>query len=387
MPLALAELQKLLDVEEKLSIDLEWCRVGDEGAEALAKCVEAGNLTNLDLAWNALTEKGSTCLVNAMSSTGQLSRLNLQGNQVGDMGAGKQAYCPALDRQPLNLRIARPAEYIAQFLHADKSLTSLSVESCDIGPQGFARLCSTLDFNSGLTSLNLSRNNAGSNNPSYLISRALGSNFVLTSLDIGGNGLSEWDLLYIADALNETSVIQKLQIGSTTKKAEDVFDAVFKQRSNSCNPLSAGAPRFSSAPGVLTQRNSIFGDIGFEGEEEDGGAYAEVSSHSPTAGMLAIAKNKRNPRRRRSFGERAIRMVGGGKLSKKITGKKGRSVSAVCADVMLFTSATWMCLSASEILPDDVQSRAQQGAQQLLLRDAASGAVEEGADTAREGLF
>jgi hypothetical protein len=291
MPLAPAELQKMLDsAEKKPSIDLEWCRVGDEGIELLAKHLESSaTLTNLDLAWNAISFKGATCLANSIAQSPQLTRLNLQGNPVGDTGA----------------------EYLAQLLQKDQTLTALGVESCHIGPQGFSRIISTLQVNVGLTSLNISRNTAGNNNPAILVSSSLKKNNTLTSLDIGGNGLSEGDFFWIADAIG--SAFQQLRIGSTTQKAEAAVAAVLERRRPYCGHIMQ--------TGVLTERNSMF----ICGAEEGvGDMYEEVSTHSPTAG-LSVGKSQVPARRRRSFGERAIKLAGGARMAKVITGKQGEA--------------------------------------------------------------
>ena len=43
-------------------------------------------------------------------------------------------------------------------LRCNKVLTSLKLRDCDIGPEGFSELSSTLDLNTTLTKLDLSEN-------------------------------------------------------------------------------------------------------------------------------------------------------------------------------------------------------------------------------------
>lgn len=123
------------------SLFLSFCKIGDAGAELLADAFAGGvTLTELDLGWNGIGDKGTMALVKAVvAENSTLEVLSLGHNNIGAPGAIS----------------------LSEGLVENKSLLELKLRFNRIGCDGASALAKSLDYNDTLTTLDLTRNEIG----------------------------------------------------------------------------------------------------------------------------------------------------------------------------------------------------------------------------------
>lgn len=158
-----------------------WGSMQAEGAVALAAALEgtAGlELKRLDLDHNQIGDIGATALAGALQHMPTLVNLDLKGNGIGDLGAkaiGTELWHTAL-------------------------LTHLDLDKNSIGPSGARALTAALRKAPMLTFLSLSRNSIGDEGAKALAS-VLRHMPGLMALDVSANGLGNEGQLVLAAAM------------------------------------------------------------------------------------------------------------------------------------------------------------------------------------------
>ncbi|KAG8469075.1 hypothetical protein KFE25_007593 [Diacronema lutheri] len=172
-------------------IDLGANRIGDAGAAALAEGLR-GNSTVRDL-WlnnNALTMHSAKPLARALADPNcALEKLNLNYNQLGDLGA----------------------DALAKALQLNESLRTLSLDGNGISDVGAAPLARALHTNATLAELWLEDNRCGDVAAMHL-GRALKANVGLAELYLWGNQVGDAGAFMLARGLAANGVLQALRL-------------------------------------------------------------------------------------------------------------------------------------------------------------------------------
>jgi len=114
------------------TLDLHGCRIGDEGAKALAAGVAAsGSLAILCLGSNQIGDEGAKALAAGAAASGSLVSIGLGNNQIGDEGA----------------------KALAEAVCFSGSLAHLNLHSCGIGDEGAKALAASVAASSSLAEL------------------------------------------------------------------------------------------------------------------------------------------------------------------------------------------------------------------------------------------
>jgi Leucine-rich repeat (LRR) protein len=153
-----------------LKIDLSDCALGDGGVSTLAQTGSFTTLVEVKIGLNSMTSTGVGVLLEALEEASHITDLDLQGNPIGDEGAVRLA-----------IRSLRN--------NALPTLTSLSLDNCGIGDDGFIALVSALEQNTSLLLLDLRRNHFGVSEP-----------------------VSERAFLALARSLPEIQVLQRIDL-------------------------------------------------------------------------------------------------------------------------------------------------------------------------------
>lgn len=150
--------------------------LGDDGAKAIAAqfLASARRLRKLDLRYNDIQVAGMQAICEALLES-NVEYLYLEGNQVGNDGA--KALANLLEQQALsecnalrevflgaNKIQADGAKFLAEILHQNKYLSKLYLEGNDIGLQGanaFSTVLEALQGDTGLKHLFVDNNNIG----------------------------------------------------------------------------------------------------------------------------------------------------------------------------------------------------------------------------------
>ena len=193
----------LASVIGEFRVDLDNCRMGDQGCKSLVKSVDQylnrdcaiTSRAILELAGNLLTDEGIVYLAELLSETDIISKLTLghtlSGNRIESRG--------------LHL--------ISSALITNKSLIELDLSNCSfqITPENGPVLEKMLKSNSSLKSL-LFRNTHVSDAGVWYIANGLTANKAITSLRLYNCGITSTGAQYIGDALASNKSLHLLNI-------------------------------------------------------------------------------------------------------------------------------------------------------------------------------
>ncbi|TYZ69301.1 hypothetical protein PybrP1_003929 [[Pythium] brassicae (nom. inval.)] len=162
------------------TLDLGFNRIGDRGAALLAQALETNaTLERLYLSGNDIGPAGALALARALAANSALRSLHLSGNNVGEDGAA----------------------HLADGLRANRGLRALYVGTNGIGSRGMARLADALTVNRTLAELTLGQNRIGSAGLRHVADALASGRTVLTTLEMGKNGIDQHGALALARAL------------------------------------------------------------------------------------------------------------------------------------------------------------------------------------------
>ncbi|CAF3972958.1 unnamed protein product [Adineta steineri] len=195
-------------------LNLCWNQVGDRGAKYLSKGLQNNKtLTTLNLLNNQIGDKGAQYLGEALQKNKTLTKLELYENQIGDEGA--QYLGEALQKNTtltkLDLSYNRIRAEGAKNLGKALTLTTLILSSNQIEAQGAKHLGEGLQNNTKLTSLNLSSNHIEAQGAKNL-GEALQKNRTLTQLDLSSNQIGDQGAKDLGEALQDNITLTTLNL-------------------------------------------------------------------------------------------------------------------------------------------------------------------------------
>jgi uncharacterized protein (TIGR02996 family) len=153
-PLSSAAVETVAQLDQLRSLDLRYCRIGPDGAAALARSISP--LEDLELGFNDIADAGAA----ALAFPG-VRRLSLRGNRIGPDGAAAMAGSGCVGTVvELDLMTNRLGDAGVFAIMADEgfaSLERLNVANNDISDAGVQRLAASGSLG-GLVSLSLAWN-------------------------------------------------------------------------------------------------------------------------------------------------------------------------------------------------------------------------------------
>ncbi|CAF1099752.1 unnamed protein product [Adineta steineri] len=195
-------------------LNLCWNQIEDRGAKYLSKGLQNNKtLTTLNLLNNQIGDKGAQYLGEALQKNKTLTKLELYENQIGDEGA--QYLGEALQKNTtltkLDLSYNRIRAEGAKNLGKALTLTTLILSSNQIEAQGAKHLGEGLQNNTKLTSLNLSSNHIEAQGAKNL-GEALQKNRTLTQLDLSSNQIGDQGAKDLGEALQDNTTLTTLNL-------------------------------------------------------------------------------------------------------------------------------------------------------------------------------
>ncbi|KAM0671678.1 hypothetical protein OCOL_001471 [Ordospora colligata] len=173
------------------SLDLEWNKIGYEGAKCISEALkhENNNITSLNLSGNYIGKIGAKDLSDALKlPNNKITSLNLWGNKIGYEGA---------------------KDLSDALKHENNKITSLNLGSNEIGDEGAKDLSDSLkDPNNNLTSLNLGGNNIGDEGADHFIESLNHENSKLKVFTFDANSISSEktnEIIRIMESRNKQS--------------------------------------------------------------------------------------------------------------------------------------------------------------------------------------
>ena len=156
-----------LDIE-RISSDLEFHKIGDDGVKKLVKFLCDDSVIHcLNLSENDISHVGAELLGDVLHYNSMVTYLDLSKNDIGDTGA----------------------EAVAQALHSNTKLVRLNLSETKIGDDGVKALAQALCHNSSLKSLHLNKNPGISEQGVHCLIRSLTVNTSITSSSWYSDGL------------------------------------------------------------------------------------------------------------------------------------------------------------------------------------------------------
>jgi hypothetical protein len=171
------------------TLDLQRCKLGNEGAESVAEW--AGTIpfkVRLDLSQNGITAAGAGLLAQTLAAN-TIAELDLGSNPLGDEGV--QLVCAGLAR--------------------NTSVRSLLLYGVDMAGAGMQAIAAVLDSHPGLGRVNLD-SNAFDDAAAAALAAALAHNRTLASLSINHADASDAGLSLIVGALKTNTALESLRI-------------------------------------------------------------------------------------------------------------------------------------------------------------------------------
>jgi serine/threonine protein kinase/Ran GTPase-activating protein (RanGAP) involved in mRNA processing and transport len=175
------------------SLTLHECRMGDDGAKALAVALSRNaTLTTLSLTRNQICDEGMKAIASVLAGNTAIATLCIRGELLGVEGATALATAVARNTSLRSLELEnievgdQLAIAMAKALVANSTLSRLLMSACEVGDEGAAALFGALARSSALTMLRLPGNNIGDEGATA-IGEALGNPTRLMALDLGNN--------------------------------------------------------------------------------------------------------------------------------------------------------------------------------------------------------
>ena len=172
-------------------LDLRYNAIGDDGANALAEAIKSRNATlqNVSIRDNFVGPRGVVRIAEALERNSSVEHLDLGKNNLGIAGAASIAKSLAMNQalRCLYLRSSRlnaeGVKLIASALRDNTTLEVLSLEGNEIGDIGAEALADALRYNTTLRSLHLANTRIGSHG-ALVLARLLATNKNLSIVDI-----------------------------------------------------------------------------------------------------------------------------------------------------------------------------------------------------------
>ena len=238
-------IRKLKENDPKLtSIDLEYNKIGDDGAQALAEMLTVNHtLTLINLRYNKIGDDGARAVAKMLNVNHTLTSIDLRDNNIGDDGA----------------------QALAEMLKVNQALTSINLGDNKIREMGGRALADALKVNCSLDSINLGSvtmflpNNAIGDNGAQAIAKTLEENHTLTSISLRDNRISDDGAQALIKVLQKNQTLTSICVDSNRMSytsAEKIVAIVKRNKEDYTRdyPLHA-AIKFS--PGLFANRETI----------------------------------------------------------------------------------------------------------------------------------
>ena len=201
------------------TLDLEWNRVGDAGAGALARALSSGSsmLERLGLKRNQLGDAAAVALSETLRTNQRLQVLSLEGNAIG--AEGVRAIGSALSDNRalriLNLGLnpagAEGGRGLADGLRTNMWLQRLMLGDTALGDEGAVALARSLRFNGALVHLDLRQNGIGDVG-ALALAEALRLNTGLRTLHLDLNSIGSVGAAELLSAVRANPYLQSLTL-------------------------------------------------------------------------------------------------------------------------------------------------------------------------------
>lgn len=177
---------------------------------------DASKLRTLDLGFNRITDKGATQLAKALESDASLENLYLSGNEIGPTGAQALAQALTKNTHLRSLHLSgnnigeEGARFLADGIAGNTALRALYLGTNGIGVAGMQSLAAALTHNKSLEELTLGQNKVGSAGVLHLASAFATGHTVLSTLELGKNGVDQEGAIALARSLCGANRLQNL---------------------------------------------------------------------------------------------------------------------------------------------------------------------------------
>jgi Ran GTPase-activating protein (RanGAP) involved in mRNA processing and transport len=178
-------------------LDLQNCKLGDQGVSVLANAIRNASLLELDLHYNEITSVGVRALVDDnVEAVNTLTKLCLTYNSIKSEGVTILADAFGRNAMPslkeLDLRFCGIDNdgfaALVSALERDKSLQILNVSGNHCGERGFMALAESLPHIKGLQQINFTANTGFQSNTLALLLEGFRNNTSLVKVAIDGGG-------------------------------------------------------------------------------------------------------------------------------------------------------------------------------------------------------
>ena len=200
------------------NLNMAYNGISDAGATSIAEAIKVNKtLTCLILVGNGITDAGATSLAEAIKVNKTLTNLNLFNNDLSDAGATSIAKAIKVNETLTNLNLCytgvsdASTTSIAEAIKVNNTLTYLDLSENDISDAGATSLAEAIKVNKTLTNLNLFYNDL-SDSGATCIAEAIKVNETLTNLNLVGNGISKAGATSIAEAIKVNKTLTNLDL-------------------------------------------------------------------------------------------------------------------------------------------------------------------------------
>ncbi|CAH1763757.1 4317_t:CDS:2 [Entrophospora sp. SA101] len=176
-----------------VSLSLDSNNFLSAGANELAEALKANkNLTHLYISRNNISNEGLNYICEALLQNTTLIYLDLEFNNIGLGLSNENHIVPKAINLTSNPIGNKGCRLIFSGIHKNKTLESLLLSSCSIGPDGAKIINESLKSNNGLQNLSLHKNLQLGVDGHLLIADALNENTSLKGLQLDYN-FDEWE--------------------------------------------------------------------------------------------------------------------------------------------------------------------------------------------------
>lgn len=277
---------------EQSSLAIYCLKYGDP--QSLAKLLNSGRVTSLDLSGSLFELKFATALANVLKANKTLQRICLADNGFGVEGL--KLICGALEHNDtlIALNLGRNAtadskfvEAISEMIAKNNTLKVLELECSEITGEKVQILARALKRNHTLTELKLKSNCMGAEG-TCIILEAVGQNPALKILDLEGNKIGPEGAKLIAGLLKTNSTLSQLNLASNglgPDGANEILNAV--QGNTTLRKLSLsynGMDKRNASPvASLLQNNKALSSLDFSCNRE---LYSDSAPDNETIDLI-----------------------------------------------------------------------------------------------------
>lgn len=266
------------------NLDLSYNHITDKGAEHIARMLRDSDtyacaVEHLDLRGNSIGVDGCRAISKAMSNNASVQSLNLNNNPIGNEGGMA----------------------VAEMLYSNGALQSLDIGNCDIGTETLIALATVMRTNSTLQHLNIENARVFSRqeDSTYHLCRMLQANRTLASLNLGKHKVVDFGAALLAEHIEGNRSLFALTLRSnkiagvggralatllTRECSLETLDLDDNAIGDEGALAMAEALRVNKTLRILTLRNNSIGDAGLA-------AIAGALEESGTIMQLALWGN------------------------------------------------------------------------------------------------